>query len=117
MNSMPIINMDLLTGEAEMFAKAISKPVQTSDGPARQIYATKPKNNWGDVKYVWRMVVFVVSRKRQHQCMPVTAEWNLTGDYLARCERAKELDAIVDEIVNTIPKSQWYGVHRWARLL
>ena len=74
--------------------------------------------------YVWRMVVFSVSKKRQHQCMPVCADFDLpardsTGKWSSSTARemSKELDQVVDVIVNAVPKSQWHGIARWGRAL
>lgn len=67
--------------------------------------------------YVWRMVAFYVSPMSQHHCMPVMDDQYLGGSYDARKARAKELDKLVDAIVNTIPRSQWHGVTRWGRAL
>ena len=94
-----------------------------------KIRATKPKVKEsdvisGDAAYVWRMVVFMVSPKAQHQCMPIAADFDLqtydeTGRWSAKLaqERAKQLDKIVDKIVDLVPKHQQYGVIRWAKAL
>ncbi len=88
----------------------------------------KAKNRWGSAinvydqtdaagYYVWRMVAFQVSPVSQHQCMPVTDDLYLSGDMDERRARAKELDRLIDAIVNTVPKAQWHGINRWGRAL
>jgi hypothetical protein len=69
----------------------------------------------GEAAYVWRMVAFFVSPKSQHQCMPCTAEFGMGGEPAEQRERCKELDALVDCIVNAVPKEQWHGVRRWGQ--
>ena len=86
-----------------------------------RLRATKPTCD-GFVQYVWRMVAFLVSPNPRHHCMPCTAEfgidirdsegrWDVTAVH-AECKR---LDVIVDAIVDTIPPSEWHGVHRWGQ--
>ena len=69
----------------------------------------------GEAAYVWRMVAFFTSPKQQHQCMPCTAEFDMGGEPAEQRARCKELDALVDRIVNSIPKSEWHGVRRWGQ--
>lgn len=80
----------------------------------------------GKASYVWRMLVFLTSREGRHQCMPVTADWDLSytmyprgvkTDHDAVRAEVKRLDAVVDEILETVPKTQWSGVRRWGRAL
>lgn len=88
-----------------------------------QIRATKPKVKSlveGKAAYVWRMVAFLVSSKPEHQCIPVTADFDIeirdeNGRWDVRAvERVtKELKRVEDAIVNAVPKEQWHGVHRW----
>lgn len=76
--------------------------------------------------YIWRNVVFNVSPKPSHQCMPVTSCFyfkksdyeNYEGeyDYQKRLSLTKELDEVVNFIVNNIPKEHWYGVRRWVQV-
>lgn len=98
-------------------------------GSTNQIRATKPKvkednHDTGKAAYVWRMVAFQVSPNGQHHCMPVTADfdlpaYNTEGKWSASIARemAKDLDRLVDCIVNCVPKHQWHGVTRWARAM
>jgi hypothetical protein len=68
--------------------------------------------------YMWRMLVFMVSPLQKHQCMPVAAYYylpRLASDTDIK-KLVKQLDGIVDVIMDTIPANQWYGVHRWRGL-
>ena len=76
----------------------------------------------GRAAYVWRMLAFYLSPERRHQCIPTTADFDLPayGDdgrwsSAAAREMAKELDSLVDAILNEIPKTEWHGVQRWGR--
>lgn len=81
-------------------------------------YYKKTVIEGGETAYIWRMVAFYVSPKRQHHCMPVTADFDLPADdFDTRRELAERLDDIVDKIVDTVPKEQWYGVARWRGLI
>lgn len=72
---------------------------------------------WGEAAYVWRMVVFQVSRNPVHQCMPVTADWDIHLTTDERRKVTRVLDSLVDKIVNTVPVTQWHGILRWGRAL
>lgn len=83
--------------------------------------ASKPQKD-GESAYVWRHVAFSISPHSQHWCMPCTSDFDLPHDPYwiqgngdIRRARTKELDKIVDAIVNVVPRQQWYGVNRWAR--
>lgn len=99
--------------------------VSKDNSLAGHLRSTKPKD--GEAAYVWRMVAFNVSPIRQHQCMPVTAEFDMPAEYWDRTDtraaaekrrnRCKELDVLVDALVNSVPKEQWHGVVRWGRAL
>ena len=112
MNDMPKVRMEELAGDALGYAQAI-----TINGRLR---ASKPKD--GEAAYVWRMVAFLVSPRRQHQCMPCTADFGIdfrtpeaqwdvrrVGEY---CREV--LDPVVDQIVDAVDKRDWHGVKRWA---
>jgi hypothetical protein len=112
----------------------IAKACIGRDGGLR---SSKPKD--GEAAYVWRMVAFSLSNNRKHWCMPVTAEFDLPEQYWApdakfrlehgieayetersnrheaRRARVKELKAIEDAIINSVPRQEWYGVRRWAK--
>jgi hypothetical protein len=76
----------------------------------------EPDEIGGKAAYVWRNVAFSVSPIGKHQCLPVTADFDLPeNDYHKRRALAKELDKLVDKIVAAVPKSQWHGIRRWSR--
>lgn len=115
--------------------------VSTQGKNAGHLRASKPfvdrhDPQSGKAAYVWRMLAFQLSPIGQHQCMPVTAEWDLPVGYEGlpsvndpeytsklhdrheqRRIMANALDELVDRVVNTIPPSEWHGVQRWARAL
>lgn len=108
------INPDLLTdSEREIFNIIVKKDLS--------IRASKPKVKdalTGRAAYTWRMVVFQVSPKGQHQCMPVCANFDLKDeDWENRREVEKELDKLIDIIVNAVDKSEWHGIRRWGNAL
>jgi hypothetical protein len=94
-----------------------------------EIRASKPHidkadHRTGKAAYVWRMVVFQVSKKRAHQCMPICADFDLpayddNGKWSCSIARdmAKGLDPLADLIVNLVPKSEWHGLNRWGHAL
>lgn len=106
--------------------KAIAKHIVGRGGLLR---SSKPKDAEGS--YVWRMVAFYLSSNPQHHCMPVLADaqlWEIApkkvtswsnGKLVADQDwiknRCKELDVIVDKIVNQVPVNQQAGTKRWAR--
>lgn len=124
---MPIINTVNLSDETIKFANQII-------GRGGKLRSTKPTD--GEAAYVWRMVAFMVSPKPAHQCMPVMADFGVMDvapqitkfckymnkeitqtDFDWVRARCKELDVIVDQIVDNIPKTQWHGVTRWGKAL
>jgi hypothetical protein len=121
---MPIINFETLSLSAEQM-----EIVKACLGRQNRLRSAKPKNN-GFAAYVWRMVAFQISSNRQHHCMPMTADFDLPQEYWGRgvdgtCtesankrrEKIKELEIIVDAMVNSVPKNQWKGVIRWGQAL
>ena len=83
-----------------------------------RVRGAAPKYKWGKevtsnkkAYYIWRMVMFQVSNKSVHHCMPVIA-----GFILPR-EVTKQLDVVVDSIVNQFPKEQWGGIIKWGRAM
>lgn len=92
-----------------------TKP-KTLKGYRKEI-SFKEEEILGMVQMVWRLVVFSVSPKREHQCMPVMAEFYLSEDIFKDKDFKDYLYNLSDKIVNTIPKSQWYGVTRWAKAM
>jgi hypothetical protein len=83
-----------------------------------RLRSAAPKYTWGKevtkekrAYYVWRMVMFQISNKGVHHCMPVIA------GFLIPREVAKDLDQTVDYIVNQFPKEEWGGIIRWGRAM
>ena len=114
--------LDLTEEEFDIFEKVV-KLNSKLPATAKEIRATKPPED-GKAMYVWRMVVFMVSPKREHQCMPVTAHFSLpayddTGKWRSgiAMKMAKELDFLVDKIVEAVPISEWHGIRKWGQAL
>lgn len=64
--------------------------------------------------YIWRMVASYVSPNSQHHCMPTTCYfWFPKGTDKAVIQH---LDRLVDEITDTVPAEEWWGVRAWAGL-
>lgn len=103
------------TGELRASKPPVAKQVEGAD--KRYHYVTEADANTGRTAYIWRMVAFYISPMSQHHCMPITCEWELPGNFDERKVEAKALDAIVDKIVNSVPKEQWHGVIRWGKAL
>ena len=106
--------MELLEGETRDYAGLISK----KDDVLR---ASKPVVLRDDMRsgcaaYIWRMVAFYVSPKPRHHCMPITAEFDIPLSYKQRNAKIKELDAIVDAIVDAVAVKDWHGVKRWGQV-
>jgi len=96
------------------------------DGTVR---ASKPKVKaddpvTGKAAYIWRMVCFLTSPKRAHQCMPCTADFDLpafdeTGKWRTQIalEMCRALKPIENAIIDNIAKEEWHGVKTWGRVL
>lgn len=130
MYQMPEIDLDLLKAKlspAEF--KLVQGIVATSGKNKGRLRASKPNVDFNDpdtgrTAYIWRMVAFHVSPIPQHHCIPCTADFDLVieGDdvfdrHNKRVAETKRLDALVDQVVDTIPMRQWHGVIRWGRAL
>ena len=122
---MPKVDIEKVDGETLTDEeRAIFNIVVKKDNSVR---ASKPKVNddlTGKAAYVWRMVCFFVSPKGPHQCMPVTANFDLpaydeSGKWRSEISRTmeKELDVLVDKITTAVDKREWHGVHRWGRAI
>ena len=102
--------------------QAILNIIAKKDGTVR---ASKPKVKdalTGKAAFVWRMVCFLTSPKRQHQCMRSTADFDLPATdengkwkYNLAMKIAADLKPIEDAIVDSIDKSEWHGVQTWGR--
>lgn len=80
--------------------------------------------------YVWRMLCFDFCGFHPHNCMPVTAEWDIGAVYYGRPgyedsadRRAAEksamvaLDALVKRAESVLPLTAQKGVMQWGRAL
>lgn len=117
MPKMPAVEEMEEAGFTEKEKSFVSKSTASRGKNKGRLRASKPGKYSAEAQYVWRMVAFMTSPKSQHQCMPVTAGMNLEGSYDERANKRKELDEIVDKIVDLIPKKDWHGVKRWKGLL
>lgn len=124
-----LANSNELVGEDLEIAKLII-------GRGGRLRSSKPQlkdDLHREASYVWRMVAFHLSNRHEHHCMPVMADFDLPNKYwgsgnlrdqeeISRCAdlrraRVKELDAIVDKIVKSVPAHMQPGTMRWARAL
>lgn len=122
---MPVLTFDNLS-ETE---KAIAEKIVTKHNTLR---TSKP--NDGEAQYVWRMVCFMVSPKPAHHCIPMTHDFGVMGlapkitkycnyrkkeveqtDFDWVRNRCKELDMIVDKIVDNVKIANRHGINRWVR--
>ena len=134
MRTMPILNLETINASIGAMGlddatatewKAIAKAITVTRGKPGQLRASKPKVKdsdpiTGKAAYVWRMVCFLISPKGQHHCMPITADFDLPafvdGKWSSAAARdmSKVLKPLEDAIVNSVPKTEWYGVRSWA---
>ena len=124
MKEMPVIDVELLEVSDE--EKEIVRRIIKNTGHIRVSKPfCEPKLDpiSGKAAYVWRMVVFVVGTRTNHHCMPWSADFDLPAfDEKGRwCNRlaqimAKELEKLVDKIIDLIPKEKWEGVHRYSQI-
>jgi len=70
-NTMPKVDFEKITSKA---AGEVIRSIVKNDGT---LYSSKPVKANGKAKYIWRMVALMVSPKRAHQAMPVTAIFDL----------------------------------------
>lgn len=115
MVTMPEVNINklrTLLNEPEM---EIANLVIKGDNTVR---SSKPKED-GLAQYVWRMVVFNVSPKSAHHCMPVMAFFYLPANYGTEEYNllVKIGNKIADAIIDCVNMNEWHGVKRWARVL
>jgi hypothetical protein len=127
---MPRIDVDAVPDLSEKERAVVRLIDATRGDDAGTLRRSKPAIKANDpltglAAYVWRMVAFSVSPIRQHQCMPVTADFDLPDAELpagehkfgARRELAKQWDVVVDKVIHCIPKSEWHGVRTWGHAL
>lgn len=120
--TMPVITLDaadLDTGERQLAELILGRggKLRASKPTIRREADGSPVEPSGSAAYLWRMVAFQVSPRRQHQCMPVMAFCDLPrmADRGARRAREKELNALADQIAATVPCNQHHGTRRWAQ--
>ena len=115
---MPEIDVEKVVTDSEqeraILARILNKGALKASKPAIR---KGTENEYTDrcATYVWRMTAFLVSQNPVHQCMPVCADFDLPGKYDERRALSKQLDELVDRIVDSIPPSQWHGVRRWGQ--
>lgn len=80
-------------------------------------YATEEEKILGEAYVIWRMVCFELCNFAPHYCIPCSLDFYTTGSYDERQKRVKELCAIADKIIATIPVEQRYGLLRWGKAL
>jgi hypothetical protein len=130
---MPLIDLDacktLTEAEKGIVAQTLNKGRLRASKPKKEDiyehtgrYGTGKyrRNLKGEAAYVWRMLCFYLIAAHPHSCMPVTADWDvgdLTWEESKRRERCKELDAIVDKVLATIPTYRKAGLLRWSQAL
>jgi hypothetical protein len=129
--TMPFIPLDHLTAEEREIASGIVAGQGKNKGRLR---AGKPKIEYtiveengrkfrrptektGKTAYIWRIVAFHVSPTPQHQCLPICASMDLPGTYQEGLVLSKELDLIVNKIIDAMPRKEWQGINRWAKAL
>ena len=129
---MPKVDLEKLSEILEPEEFAIARRIVAKQGKNKgRLRASKPYVDnkadplSGKAAYVWRMVAFICSPIGQHNCMPVTADWDLPIRYRAYEDKAQyradkkqlldELDALVDKITATMPMSE--GALQWSRAL
>ena len=79
-------------------------------------------DNSGIVAYVWRQVVFFVSPKSQHQCMPTLDFCDLpksvtSQGYTMHNPQLQALHDLADKVVDCVEKADFNGVKRWGMAL
>lgn len=86
-------------------------------GKTNQIRATKPCDH-GPAAYVWRHVVFLVSSKRAHQCMPIMADFDLKPEHFAHRTETYQPNLETDNDRETVAgwdEKTWAMMNRGAR--
>lgn len=118
MNQMPKVDLAKIKNTLTEEDFDIAQRVLVAD----HIRATKPVGNDYNsrcAQYVWRMVVFHVSCKAQHQMFPAATFMYLPENAFtpAGTKLIERLNIIVDAIEYTIPMIKWTGVIRWGKSL
>lgn len=118
-----VLNSKLATANNQEWNDIVALVIK-KDGSVRSTKPKLDKNNpiTGKAAYVWRFVVFTVSKVRAHQCMPCTADFDLPAhgpdgkwSSAAAREMAKELHVLESMISGSIDKREWHGIARWGK--
>ena len=90
----------------------IKEEITKSNG---EYYATKPKKATPEALYVWRMLMFFISKNPKHQCIPYGADFELIKSYGVKEAQAKvkELDIILAKLIKEVPETKRYGMNAW----
>jgi hypothetical protein len=85
-----------------------------------QVYEV-PERWSGIAAYVWRMIVFTISTRAKHQCLPIMADSYLPvypGMTPTLRDAYKQFaEALADKICSLIPPTEWHGIARWNNLI
>lgn len=76
----------------------------------------EPDERQGKIAYIWRMVAFFTSPHPQHHCMPAMADCDIPGSWAEKQATLKELNRIVDAVVDVVSVEEWHGVRRWGQV-
>ena len=109
--------IDLNLAKTDEEREILNLIINSRTGELRTSKPRVDKSNYvtGRAFYVWRNLMFYLSRNPQHHCLPIGSDLYFTHrDWNNRRAVAKELDAFVDRIADTIPKTKWYGIQRWS---
>jgi hypothetical protein len=76
----------------------------------------------GKAAYTWRHVVFAVSPKREHHCIPTLDFCDLpdeiTNDgYMMTNPKLAALHRLADKVIDCVNIKEWHGVRRWGNAL
>ena len=108
-----LVDLIVIKGKLRASKPKTPKMYQTTAG--HFVHYDEEGSIKGEAAYVWRMIAFQVSPKSVHHCMPMTASFDMSGEYSVRHKRTDELDVIVEKIVKSVPMENWHGVNRWGK--
>ena len=96
--------------------------VETEYGPCNKETLDCIDPAQGNAAYVWRHVVFYVSKRRAHQCIPSLDICYLPNEvtndgFLMSNPKLKHLHDLVEVVVDCVDKKDWHGVKRWRQAL
>lgn len=99
---------------------AIVRRILDKDGMIRRSRPEITEDGYSNcAAYVWRMVVFTISKVPRHQCMPVMSQYYLPEMASADEQRQliKWMDALADKVCAQVPVTEWHGIARWSEVL